>query len=203
MSTQKKTTIAIVYHSGFGHTAVQAENVKTGAEAGGAEAMLIDVEQLATSEDGPWEALNDADAIIFGSPTYMGSVSAQFETFADASSKVWQQGKWVDKIAAGFTNSGSLAGDKQSTLIRMSVLAAQHGMIWVPLGLPSGDASHPGDDSKNLNRLGFFLGAAAQSDFDKGPDENPGRSDLATAHHLGKRVAQITSVFSKGKQQNS
>ena len=190
--------IAVVYHSGYGHTKKQAEHVVKGAEDGGADVTLVDAGELADPEQGPWDALDGADAIIFGSPTYMGSVSGPFEQFADASSKRWFAQAWKDKLAAGFSNSSSFSGDKLASLQRMNVLAMQHGMIWVGLGLMPGKPDHPGDDASNLNRLGFYLGAAAQSDNDKGPDQVPRASDLATAEHLGRRVAEVAGRYSLG-----
>lgn len=189
------TNVAIVYHSGYGHTKVQAEHVKKGAEDAGAEVSFLNAEDLADPEKGPWDALDAADAIIFGSPTYMGSTSGPFEQFADATSKRWFSQAWKDKLAAGFSNSGSFSGDKVHTLQRFAVLAAQHSMVWVSLGLMPGNPSHPGDDAENLNRLGYYLGAGAQSDVDKGPDEGPRASDLATAEHLGKRVVEVAKKF--------
>ena len=190
--------IAIVYHSGYGHTKVQAEHVMRGAEEAGGTVSLLDASELSDPGEGPWDALDGADAIIFGSPTYMGSVSGPFEQFADASSKVWFNQGWKDKLAGGFTNSSSFAGDKQGTLQRMAVLAAQHGMVWGSLGLMPGKPDHPGTDEDNLNRLGFYLGAAAQSDNDKGPDEVPRASDLATARHLGRRVVEVANRYARG-----
>lgn len=178
--------IAIVYHSGYGHTARQAEAVARGAlSVSGVTSQLIRVEDI---ED-HWSALEKADAIIFGSPTYMGSASAPFKTFMDASSKVWFGQGWKDKLAAGFTNSASQSGDKLATLQQLAVFAAQHGMIWVGLGLMPGNNSSAGriDD---LNRLGSFLGAMAQSNADQGPEHGPTPADLKTAEHLGHRVAE-------------
>ncbi|WP_292831862.1 flavodoxin family protein [Nostoc sp. JL33] len=80
------------------------------------------------------EKLNQADAIVFGSPTYMGGVAAQFKAFIDAASEVWFRQGWKDKIAAGFTHSSSPSGDKQGTLLYLAMNAAQHGMIWVNVG---------------------------------------------------------------------
>jgi len=178
--------IAVVYHSGYGHTARQAEAVARGARGvAGVEASLLTVEEAAKD----WEGLERADGIVFGTPTYMGSVSAPFKGFMDASSKVWFGQAWKDKIAAGFTNSGSHSGDKLNTLIQLAVFAAQHGMVWVPLGLLPGNNSTRGSP-EDLNRAGFFLGAGAQSNVDEGPDRGPPPSDLRTAEHLGRRVAE-------------
>ena len=124
----------------------------------------------------------------------MGSVSGPFKTFMDLTSKQYSTGAWKDKIAAGFTNSASRSGDKLATLTQFAILAAQHGMHWVSLGLPPGNNSTHGSD-QDLNRLGFWLGAAAQSDADQGPALAPPESDLLTAEHLGERVAKVTQQF--------
>ena len=80
---------------------------------------------------GGWELLAAADAIIIGSPTYMGGVSWQFKKFADASSKVWYAQGWKNKLFAGFTNSAGMNGDKDATLTYLWHLAMQHGGLWV------------------------------------------------------------------------
>lgn len=181
------TKIAVVYHSGYGHTAAQAQAVARGAKkVAGAEVLLLNSEEAQK-----WELLADVDAIIFGSPTYMGSASAQFKAFMDASSKVWFTQDWKDKVAAGFTTSGSQSGDKLSTLTQLAVFAAQHSMIWVGLGLMPGNNSSKGSVN-DINRLGSFLGAMAQANTDQGADVAPIESDLLTAEHLGERVATIT-----------
>ena len=192
-----KTIVSIVYHSGYGHTAKQAEAVANGARKAGVEVFIYDVDDSFNS----WEALAESDAIIFGSPTYMGSVSAPFKAFMDATSNtVFAAGfLWKDKVAAGFTNSASRAGDKSQTLSTLSVFAAQHGMHWVNLGLPPANNSTTGSE-QDLNRLGFFMGAAAQSNADEGPDVAPPQADLLTASHLGERVATVACQLKLGQQ---
>ena len=183
MSNQIK--VAIAYHSGYGHTEVLAQAVAAGAENAGASAIAVSVADL---ENLNWDQLTEADAIIFGTPTYMGSVSAPFKAFMDASSKIWAQQGWKDKLAAGFTNSSSQSGDKLNTLIQLSVYAASHSMNWVSLGLLPGNNSSNGSE-KDLNRLGSFLGAMAQSNSDESPELTPPQSDRDTAQALGARVA--------------
>lgn len=181
--------VVIVYHSGYGHTAMQADAVAEGAKAvSGTDVLTVKVEHVEEF----WEEFEDASAIIFGAPTYMGSASGPFKTFMDQSSKIWMQGGWRDKLAAGFTNSGSYSGDKLNTLVQLTVFAAQHGMIWVSLGLPPGNNSSTGS-AEDLNRIGSFLGAMAQSNMDQGPEVAPPKSDLETAKHLGQRVAELAS----------
>ncbi|MDH6142210.1 MULTISPECIES: flavodoxin family protein [Kitasatospora] len=186
--------ISVAFHSGYGHTAVIAEAVREGAASTGATVHLIKVEEITEEQ---WELLDASDAVIFGSPTYMGGASGAFHTFAEASSKRWFERTWQNKLAAGFANSGSKSGDKLATLQFLSGLAAQHGMTWVNLGLLPGWNSTEGSES-DLNRLGFFLGAGAQSNVDQGP-EGVHKSDVATAEHLGRRVAEQAKIFVAGK----
>jgi len=183
-------SIAVVYHSGYGHTKVIAEAVAQGVEESNADVKLIPVEDV----DNHWDDLAEAKAIIFGSPTYMGSVSADFKGFMDKSSKVWAEQGWKDKLAAGFTNSGSQSGDKLNTLIQMSVFAAQHSMLWVSLGLMPGNNSSTGSP-QDLNRIGSYLGAMAQSNTDQGAEVAPPSSDKETAKALGRRVAEMAARF--------
>ncbi|KYF70096.1 MULTISPECIES: flavodoxin family protein [Sorangium] len=189
--------VAIIYHSGYGHTGRQAEAVRAGVEqVEGADALLLTVEEAQTR----WDDLACAEAIIFGAPTYMASATAQFKAFQEATSRaVMARGfAWSDKIAAGFTNSGSRSGDKLATLIQIALFAAQHGMHWVSLGLPPANNSTKGSE-EDLNRLGFWLGAGAQSNVDQGPDVAPPEADLRTAEHLGRRVAETTLQLVRGR----
>ena len=179
--------IVVVYDSGYGHTQRLAEAVAKGA---GAELLAIDAE--GNLPETAWASLNAADAIIMGSPTYMGSVSWQFKKFADASSKRWFTQAWKDKVFAGFTNSATMNGDKLSTLHYLFTLAMQHSGIWVGTGLmPSNSKAAQRND---VNYVGSFSGAMAQTPSDASPDEIPA-GDLETARLFGQRVAEITERF--------
>jgi multimeric flavodoxin WrbA len=187
-----ETAIAVVYHSGQGHTEVLAHAVARGIEAADARAVLFTAE-AATRQ---LEELAGFEGIVFGSPTYMGSVSAAFKAFMEESRLV--RGQWRDKLAAGFTNSASQSGDKLNTLIQMSVFAAQHGMLWVSLGLRAGNNSTQGSVA-DLNRLGSFLGAMAQSNADQDASSAPPQSDRDTAFQLGLRMAAIAHQLRAGR----
>ena len=188
--------VAIVYHSGYGHTKALAEAVAKGAEGvSGTKVSLIPVAEAEARE----AELDAADAVIFGSPTYMGGVSADFAKFKDWTSKRWMEGKWRDKLAAGFTSSASWNGDKHNTLYQMLTLALQHGMVWVGLGLPPGN-NHSKGSIEDLNRLGASVGAMAQANADQGI-EGIAASDFATMEALGKRVAEITRRHKLGTTQ--
>ena len=180
--------IAIVYHSGYGHTQRMAEAVAEGAKG---ELVGLDAEGNLT--EAQWATLGAADAIIFGSPTYMGSVSWQFKKFADASSKPWFGQAWKNKIAAGFTNSATMNGDKLSTLHYMFTLSQQHSMIWVGTGLMPSNSKAAQRNA--INYVASFSGAMAQSPSDASVAEMlPG--DLETAKLFGARVAEVAGKFS-------
>jgi len=170
--------IVVVYHSGYGHTERVADFVAQGAKA---QKVVIDAE--GNVDEAGWQALNGADAIIFGSPTYMGMVSWQFKKFADATSKQWFASAWKNKVAGGFTISASPSGDKLSTIQYFITLAMQQGMIWV---------GQPILNDGTLNRLGSTSGVMAQVGPTSPAADIP-QGDLDTAKAYGARVAEITA----------
>jgi NAD(P)H dehydrogenase (quinone) len=179
-------TVSIVYFSGTGHTAQMAEAVLRGATglAGvTAQALPIRPEDIVNGKfanEALLEQLTASDAIVFGSPTYMGSVAAQFKAFADATGGIWYQRKWADKLASGFTHSGSPSGDKLSALQYLSLFAAQHGMIWIG----NLEITAPSTGDTTINRVGSYLGVMGA-----GRDDKVDAGDLVTAERLGARVA--------------
>ena len=181
--------IVIVYHSGYGHTAKVAQAV---AEGSGGTLLAIGADGELPA--GGWEQLAGADTIVMGTPTYMGGPSWQFKKFADASSKAWFTMQWKDKLAAGFTNSATLNGDKFSTVQYLFTLSQQHGMLWVGMGMQGPNAKkHTRDD---LNNLGGFAGLITATPSDASTDEMvPG--DIATAKAFGQRVAAATARLAK------
>lgn len=189
------SSIAIVYFSVSGHTQQVAEAVAEGAKSvAGTDVTLLrivgeDIDKGRWKNDAIVNALNAADAIIFGTPTYMGGYAAQFKTFIDACGGIWYQQGWKDKIAAGFTHSQGLSGDKLNTLSGLMINAMQHGMIWVGTGvMPEGATP------EKINRIASYIGAMAQSNMDQ-PNIGPG--DRQTAVILGKRVAEATHRWTR------
>ena len=168
----------VVYHSGYGHTQRVAQFVADGA---GAQLIAIDAEGNLT--DAQWADINAADAIIMGSPTYMGMASWQFKKFADASSKQWFTSAWKDKIAGGFTCSASPSGDKLSTIQYFITLAMQQAMIWV---------GQPELNDGTINRIGSNSGVMAQVGPNDSADKIP-QGDLDTAKAYGKRVSEVAT----------
>ena len=181
--------IAILFFSGYGHTKKQAEAVRDGAaRAKGATVSLIEIDKDGNLPDSAWDGLAASDAIIYGSPTYMGGPAWQFKKFADASSKIWFVGGWRDKLAAGFTCSASVNGDKGSTISYFVTFAMQHSQIWIGTGVMPSNKKENGPN--DVNWTGGFSGALAIAPSDSSPDEAPRAGDLETARLLGQRVAE-------------
>lgn len=183
--------IAIIYHSKSGRTKVLAEHIAIGAKAVASDVRLINcLEQV------DYAFLDEADAIIFGSPTYMGSVSGEMKMFMDRSSDAYIKQKWRNKIAAGFTTSSALSGDKLNTLMQIAIFAFQLGMIWVGLDLPAGISSSQHTDAR-MNRVGGWIGLMSQANSDQELDISPPKGDRDTAEYFGKRIAEWAKKLEK------
>ena len=187
------TNVAVVYHSVTGTTAELAQAaLRCAALVEGAVAFELridgaDIRDGRYRNDDAMQALSKADALIFGSPTFMGCVSAQFKAFADATSEFWFQRRWSGKFAAGFTVGNNPSGDQLSTIQYLSVLANQHGMLWVGIDLPGGY------DPEGRNRMGAQSGLIAHA-----PAGLLEPADVRTAHYLGSRVAAVTRQYAAG-----
>ncbi|TXD97735.1 flavodoxin family protein [Psychrobacter frigidicola] len=178
--TNTSVSIAVIYHSNYGHTKRVAEAVVIGAQ------QQLPAEQVKAVDihDVDWDFVDQADLLIFGSAVYMGSAPAAFKTFMDETSKRWYHRKWEGKWAAGFANSGGLSGDKLAVLQQICLFAMQHGMNWI--GMPLMPTGHSEND---LNRLSSFLGLMTQS-MNAPPEETPGQGDIDTAIWFGDHLAK-------------
>ncbi|MFB2981213.1 flavodoxin family protein [Microseira sp. BLCC-F43] len=186
------TTVAIVYHTGTGHTGALAEAIAKGAASvENVTVHLLQITPQQIGEDGRWAdseimaKLDAYDAIIFGCPTWMGSVSSVFKAFMEGTFSLWFDQRWKDKIAGGFTNSASQSGDKLSTLFQLSIFANQLSMIWVGLGDPPGN-NQSTRSVNDINRLGTWLGMMSQSDGDRDATQAPPMSDRITGERYGR-----------------
>jgi NAD(P)H dehydrogenase (quinone) len=185
------TKVAIIYYSGYGHTQKIADAVIEGVKSTGAEALDIKIGAEGGIEDAQLDAIDSADAIIFGAPTYMGGPAWQFKKFADQSSKKWFTRAWQDKFAGGFTCSASTNGDKGVTIAYLQTLASQHGQIWVSLGLaPSNSLAATNQD---INFGGGSVGLMAIAPSDSAPNQAPFNGDIETAKLYGARIAKIAA----------
>ncbi len=174
------TKIAILYYSRYAHIEEVTKAIANGIKLETIEPILMHCSEASS------DVLNEVDGIIFGTPTYFGSISSELKAFFDTTSSIWIQQKWRNKIAAGFTHSSGLSGDKLNTLQQLMIFAMQHGMIWVGLDLL------PNQEKENfkLNRLGSWTGLMTQSEMTNGIPLI--EDDLETAKYFGQRVAKIT-----------
>jgi len=200
--------VAIVYHSINGHTARLAHAAAEGCDSiEGVTANLVEIRKEDV-QDGRWknataiEILNTSDAIMFGSPTFMGDTSAVFKMFLEWAFDPWLKQAWKDKFAAAFTNSASQSGDKLNTLQSLCVFAMQMGMIWVGVGDPPGN-NWSGGSRNDVNRLGTWVGAMAQSNGDSDDSTEPPASDCETVSRLARRLSLIAKRFKEGGEFNT
>jgi NAD(P)H dehydrogenase (quinone) len=201
--------ILIVFYSRYGNTARLAEGIAKGArKVEGAEVMMRKINETAPaqiiSKDEKWQRAHDemvrkyqaptlaeleeADAIIFGSPTRYGNMSAELKLFMDTTGPLWAQGKLISKVAAVFCTNSTAHSGKESTLLSMMIPLFHHGMIVV--GVPQ--------NVPQTASAGSYYGATATSGA--AADRPPTADDLAVAEALGQRVAQVTQELLKGRQ---
>ena len=192
METESTPTIAIVFYSKTGTTAALAGEIAVGVVEADCQPRLLSIDDREIHEgrfrNGPMlTQLTAVDAIIFGSPTYMGGVAAQFKAFADATSALWSTRALAMKVAAGFTTGTNPRGDLDSCLRELFVLARQHGMVWAGNG-----ADAQGDFTAHAD-LGFFA-LNRDGDFTA--------KALRSARNFGHQVATITQGRALHQLQN-
>ena len=193
------TKISIVYYSNFkGATQQLAYAIARGAEkVEGSEVTLIRVEDA----DSHWQTLHESDAIIFGTPTYIGSVAAKFKEFVEKlAGEVWLKRMWLNKIAGGFTVSAGRSGDKLNCLQQLVIFASQMGMIWVPVRITGGNYSTQGSE-EDLNRMAGYIGVMAQANIDEPADKAPPPSDIETAEMHGHHIASVAKQYALGRRE--
>lgn len=192
-------TISIVYFSGTGITDSVAKLIAAGVKTvDTAQCNLLRIvpEQIVNyrwQDSETMETLATSNGIIFGSPTYMGSVASPLKAFMEKTSELWVKQTWKNKVAAGFTCCSSPSGDNLNTLIQLAVFAAQHGMVWVGQSALPGKYSSGGSPD-DVNRLGSFLGLATQVTTGESSEQAP-CGDRKTAILFGQRIAEMTKKF--------
>jgi len=184
---ETSVVVTVVYFSRYrGATKQLAKAVASGAaRVPGAQVACVSTDEVS----GNWALLHSSDALIFGSPTYVGGVAARFKEFIEScAGDVWVQRLWLNKLAGGFTVSAGRSGDKLHCLMDLLVFAMQMGMIWVPVPITGGNYSTSGSES-DLNRMAGYLGVMAQANIDQTAELAPPSSDLETAALYGEHVA--------------
>jgi NAD(P)H dehydrogenase (quinone) len=196
--------IQVIFYSMYGHLYRMAEAVAEGArKVAGAEVMLYQVAELVPEETlertGAKAAraafahipvakpavMAEADAILFGSPTRFGNMTAQMRNFLDQTGQMWVQGTLVGKVASVFTSTATQNGGQETTITSFHSTLLHHGMIIV--GVPYTCAG-----LMNMNEITggspYGAGTLAGMDGKRWPTEN----ELSTARFQGCHVAEIT-----------
>ncbi len=199
--------VLVIFDSRYGNIHKLAEAVAQGAEGvEGTEVSLRRVEitepEAIIQRNEAWrqasekfravpevtvEEMAEADALIFGSPTRFGNMTASMKKLWDSTGGIWMKGKLFGKAGAAFTSTSTPHGANELTLITMFIPMYHHGMIVVT----------PGYGDPAVYEAGSPYGASSVS----GPmsDKPPTENDLKVARYLGRRVAQVAKALSSAK----
>ena len=140
--------VLVLYYSSYGHIEQMAYAAAEGARAAGAEAVVKRVPETVPREvaeasryrlDQPAplatvDELPDYDAILFGTPTRYGNMTAQMKSFIDQTGGLWAQGKLNGKVGGVFTSSATQHGGQESTILTFLPVLMHLGFVIV--GLP-------------------------------------------------------------------
>lgn len=200
--------VQIVYHSMHGPIKKMADAVAEGArQVEGADVRICRVKETLPDEvlkkmaaydtqkmfaDDPVctpDDLRKADAVIFGSPTRYGSVTAQMRQFLDSTGKLWASGALIGKVGSAFTGSATQHGGQESTILGLYTTLLHHGMVIA--GLP-----YSFQKQMTLDEItgGSPYGASTISGgmAERMPSEN----ELEGARFQGRHVAEIAKKLS-------
>jgi NAD(P)H dehydrogenase (quinone) len=194
------TRVLVLYYSSYGHVERMAGAVAEGVREAGAEAVIKRVPELVPEDiarksgfklDQPApiatvDELADYDAIIIGTPTRYGNMTAQMKNFLDQTGSLWAQGKLVGKVGSVFTSSATQHGGQESTILATHIVLLHLGMVIV--GLPY---SFQGQMGVKEVTGGSPYGASTIADGDG--SRQPSDNELAGARYQGRHVAQIAA----------
>ena len=199
--------VNIIFYSMYGHIYRMAEAVAAGAkEVEGAEVGIYQVPETLTDEilekmgaietkklfahipiltrDMYEDVLAGADALIFGTPTRYGNMTAQMRAVLDGLGGLWNQDAFVGKVGSVFTSSGTQHGGQESTILTFHVTLLHLGMIIV--GLPYAE--------KRQTRMDEITGGSpygASTIAGPGGSRQPSENELVMARYQGRYVTQI------------
>ena len=194
------TKVLVLYYSSWGHIEQMAYAAAEGAREAGADAVVKRVPELVpaevaqaahykTDQKAPLatvEELPDYDAIIFGTPTRYGTMTAQMKNFLDQTGGLWAKGRLIGKVGSVFTSSATQHGGQEATILTTLPVLLHHGMVVV--GLPY---SYQGQSGVDQIRGGSPYGASTVAGGDG--SRQPTEIDLDGARYQGRHVAQIAA----------
>lgn len=193
--------VAVIYYSATGNVHGLAHAVAEGAEAAGAEVRVRKVaetvpdEVVATNDawakhveetsNVPTPTAEDilwADAVVFGTPTRFGNVSAQLKAFLDTLGPQWAQGQLANKAYSGFTSASTTHGGNESTLLALYNTVHHFGGIVVAPGY--------------TDPIQFQVGTPYGTAHTSADGSNPlGDAQLAAARYQGGRMAKVAAAI--------
>jgi NAD(P)H dehydrogenase (quinone) len=197
--------INIVFYSLYGHVYRIAEAIAEGArEVEGAEVGIYQVAETLSPEIlekmralvskksfghipvVSIDNLVEADAIIFGTPTRYGMMTAQMRTFLDSTGSIWAQGALIGKVGSVFTSSATQHGGQESTILSFHTTLLHHGMVIV--GVPYSEVKQT-----TLDEISGGSPYGASTIAGNGPDtRHPSENELGIARFQGRHVAETT-----------
>ncbi len=197
--------LLVLFYSTYGHIYQMAKAVVEGAkQIDGVEVSLKRVPETLSPEIlgmmGALEAqkafadvpiatvdeLADYDAIIFGSPTRFGNMTAQMKAFLDATGGLWAKGALIGKIGSVFTSSATQHGGQESTILSFHTVLLHHGMLIA--GLPYSFAGQT-DISAITGGSPYGASTITGGDGSRMPSEN----ELDGARFQGKHIASLVA----------
>jgi NAD(P)H dehydrogenase (quinone) len=196
--------VLVLYYSAWGHMEQMAYAAAEGAKAGGADVVVKRVPELVPDDVAKSmhykldqkapiakpEELADYDAIIFGTGTRYGNMTAQMKNFIDQTGSLWMKGSLVGKVGSVMSSSATQHGGQESTILSFHTVLLHHGMVIV--GLPYAYQGQMGTDEI---RGGSPYGASTVTGGDGA--RQPSKQDLEAATYQGKHVAEIAAKLSK------
>ena len=198
------TKVLVLYYSSYGHIETMAQAVAEGARAGGAEATIKRVPELVPEEiarksgirldqAAPIATIDELpsyDAIVFGTPTRFGNMTAQMRNFLDQTGGLWAKGALVGKVGSVFTSTATQHGGQETTILTCIPTLLHHGMVVV--GLPYAFAGQTGlEEIKG----GSPYGASTITGGDG--SRMPSAVELEGARYQGRHVAQIAAKLAR------
>ena len=199
------TTLLVLYYSMYGHIEKLAEAVAEGASGvSDAEVSIRRVPEIIPEEKAreigvkldqkapiaSVEELADYDAIIFGTPTRFGNMTAQMRNFLDQTGKLWMDGALIGKVGSVFTSTATQHGGQETTITSFHSTLLHHGMVIVGVPYSCGELMNMGEITG-----GSPYGAAtlAGTDGKRTPSEN----ELVIARFQGRHVAEIAKRIAR------
>lgn len=198
------TKVLVLYYSSYGHIETMAGAVAEGVREAGAEATVKRVPEIVPEavarqsgikldQAAPIATVDELpgyDAIVFGTPTRFGNMTAQMRNFLDQTGGLWMKGALIGKVGSVFTSSATQHGGQESTILTFIPTLMHHGMVVV--GLPY---SFQGQMGLEEIKGGSPYGASTIAGGDG--SRQPSAIELGGARFQGRHVAQIAAKLAR------